>query len=127
MEGKTMALLVVEDDEEMRNLLCDELSSEGYQIQEARTGEEAIAAAARSKLHLIITDLRMPGGGVKYIDRLRGSASQCPIVVMTAFGDERTRAELMQAGATAYFSKPVRISELKATVRTLIETHRPRG
>jgi DNA-binding response OmpR family regulator len=120
---KKVALLVVEDDPEMRSLLCDELWSEGYQLRQARNGEEALQAVQRSVPTLIITDLRMPSGGMAYISRLRALASHCPIIVITAFGDEKTRAEVMQAGATAYFNKPVRISELKATVKELVDSH----
>jgi len=122
VETKT-ALLVVEDDLEMRSLLCDELWTEGYQLREARNGEEAIQALLRSMPSLIITDLRVPAGGAAYITRLRAYAPHCPIIVMTAFGDETTRAEVLDAGATAYFNKPVRISELKATVRELVANH----
>jgi len=120
---RKVALLVVEDDQEMRSLLCDELWTDGYQLREARNGDEAIQAVVRSVPSLILTDLRMPGGGVTYISRLRAFAPDCPIIVMTAFGDEATKAEVIRAGATAYFNKPVRISELKATVKELVANH----
>ena len=124
MLEQKVALLVVEDDDEMRSLLCDELWTEGYLLQEARNGEEAIEAAMKAHPNLIITDLRMPGGGMTYISRLRAFAPHCPIVVMTAFGDETTKADVLRAGATAYFNKPVRLSELKAAVKELVASQR---
>lgn len=113
-------LLVVEDDRDMRSLLCDELWGEGYQLQEASTGEEGLAVAMRAAPDLIVTDLTMPSGGFDYVHRLRRCVPGCPIIVMTAFGDAQTRDEAMKNGATAYFDKPVRLSELKATVKHLL-------
>ena len=119
-EKKTAVLLVVEDDQEMRSLLCDEFWSAGYQLREAKDGHEAFTALLASMPDLILTDLRMPAGGAGYINRLRTVAPHCPIIVMTAFGDAKLRAEVLQAGASAYFDKPVRISELKSKVVQLL-------
>jgi DNA-binding response OmpR family regulator len=117
---KTAAVLIVEDDREMRSLLCDEFWSAGYQLREAKDGHEALLAVIESVPDLILTDLRMPAGGADYISRLRTVAPHCPIIVMTAFGDGRLRAEVLEAGASAYFDKPVRMSELKAKVEELL-------
>ena len=119
---KTTVLLVVEDDREMRSLLCDEFWSAGYQLREAKDGDEAFLAVLRSVPDVILTDLRMPAGGADYISRLRTVAPHCPIIVMTAFGDASLRADVLQAGASAYFDKPVRISDLKLKVEELL-TH----
>ncbi len=113
-------LLVVEDDNDMRSLLCDELWDEGYQLREATNGEEGLAAVMRATPDLIVTDLKMPAGGFEYVHRLRLSAPGCPIIVMTGFGDAQTKDEALRNGATAYFDKPVRLSELKATVKLLL-------
>lgn len=121
VKGKTPAvLLVVEDDKDMRSLLCDELWGEGYQLQEASNGAEGLDAVMRAAPDLIVTDLKMPSGGFDYVHRLRRCAPACPIIVMTAFGDAKTKEEALRSGATAYFDKPVRLSELKATVKRLL-------
>lgn len=121
VNGRTPAvLLVVEDDKDMRSLLCDELWGEGYQLREASNGEEGVDAVMRAAPDLIVTDLKMPAGGFDYVHRLRSCAPACPIIVMTAFGDARTKEEALKNGATAYFDKPVRLSELKATVKRLL-------
>jgi CheY-like chemotaxis protein len=118
---KPVVLLVVEDDRDMRSLLCDELSSEGYQLREAATGEEALSAVGKELPDLILTDLKMPSGGLEYVSRLRQAAPGCPIVLMTAFGEQGIRQEAFRRGATAYFDKPVRIAELKATIKRLLD------
>ena len=121
VKGTTPAvLLVVEDDKDMRSLLCDELWGEGYQLREAHNGIEGLEAVMRAAPDLIVTDLKMPSGGFEYVHRLRDCVPACPIIVMTAFGDARTKEEALRSGATAYFDKPVRLSELKATVKRLL-------
>ncbi|WHZ24273.1 MAG: sigma-54 dependent DNA-binding response regulator [Nitrospira sp.] len=118
--GKPAVLLVVEDDTDMRSLLCDELWGEGYQLREAANGEEGLAAVMRAAPDLIVTDLKMLAGGFEYVHRLRTCAPRCPIIVMSAFGDIQTKQAAMKSGATAYFDKPVRLSELKAAVKQLL-------
>jgi len=121
---KTATVLIVEDDGEMRSLLCDEFGSEGYQLREAKDGDEALKVAQQSEVDLILTDLRMPAGGAEYIVRLHALAPHCPIIVMTAFGDAGLRAEVLRAGASAYFDKPVRVAALKQKVEALLSDAR---
>lgn len=121
-KGKAAVLLIVEDDREMLSLLCDEFCGMGYQLREARNGDEAFLAVLQSVPDLILTDLRMPAGGDDYISRLRTVAPRCPIVVITAFGDATLKAQVVKAGANAYFDKPVRIADLKNCVQKLL-TH----
>jgi DNA-binding response OmpR family regulator len=123
-KGKAAVLLIVEDDREMRSLLCDEFCGTGYQLREARNGDEAFLAVLQSVPDVILTDLRMPAGGDDYISRLRTVAPTCPIVVITGFGDPALKAQVLKAGANAYFDKPVRVAELKACVQQLLD-HRP--
>ena len=117
---RTAVVLVVEDDREMRSLLCDEFWGAGYQLREAKDGDEAFLAVLQSVPDLILTDLRMPAGGADYVSRLRTVTPHCPIIVITAFGDAGLRAEVLRAGASAYFDKPVRISDLKLKVEELL-------
>ena len=114
-------MLVVEDDHAMRSLLCDELLDLGYRIIEATDGEEALQRIADFIPDLILTDLRMPAGGLDYVTRLRTLAPACPIILMTAFGDAQTRDQTLQCGITAYFDKPVRISELKTAIYQVLD------
>ena len=64
----------------------------------------------------------MPGiTGLEVTRTVRQEQPQLPIIVMTAFGDAQTKEAEMRSGATAYFDKPVRLSELKATVKQLLD------
>ena len=116
-----VVLLLAEDDPDMRSLLCDELSEMGLRIIEAANGEEVLRYIADQAPTLILTDLRMPAGGMNYVSRLRKSAPDVPIILMTAFGDAKTKAEALGLGVAAYFDKPVRISELKQKVEQLLD------
>ena len=118
---KPATVLIVEDDREMRSLLCDEFCGTGYQLREARDGDDAFLAVLQSVPDLILTDLRMPAGGDDYISRLRTVAPNCPIIVITAFGDATLKAQVVKAGANAYFDKPVRIADLKNCVQQLLD------
>ena len=120
-ERKATVLLIVEDDRDMRSLLCDEFWGTGYQLREARDGDEAFLSVLQSVPDLILTDLRMPAGGDDYVSRLRTVAPHCPIVVITGFGDAALKARVLRAGANAYFDKPVRIADLKVCVQQLLD------
>jgi CheY-like chemotaxis protein len=113
-------LLVAEDDKEMRSLLCDELRDLGCRIVEAGDGNEAIERAREMAPSLILTDLRMPGGGLGYIGRLRIVMPTCPIVLITAFGDPSVKETSQRFGISAYFDKPVRMEELKSSIVRLL-------
>jgi CheY-like chemotaxis protein len=117
----TLSVLVVEDDQAMRSLLCEELSELGYRIIEARDGDEALRQIAKCYPALILTDLRMPAGGLTYVHRLLSLVPRCPIILMTAFGEATTRTEAMQWGVAAYFDKPVRMAEVKGAVQRCLQ------
>ena len=113
-------VLIAEDDHEMRSLLCDELNDLGVFIREAANGDEALRSVLDSRPSLILTDLRMPAGGLDYIARLRTFAPGVPMVLITSFGDPQIKADALALGVEAYFDKPVRLSELKRTIRRLL-------
>ena len=119
-EKKPAVVLIAEDDQEMRSLLCDELCDLGVSIREAADGDEALRLVLDARPALILTDLRMPAGGLDYIARLRTFAPGVPMVLITSFGDPQTKAHALAIGVEAYFDKPVRLGELKGAVRRLL-------
>ena len=115
-----VVLLLAEDDPDMRSLLCDELSEFGLRIVEASNGDQALRYIMDQQPTIILTDLRMPAGGMNYVAGLRKCAPNVPIILITAFGDAKTKAEALALGVAAYFDKPVRISDLKLKVLELL-------
>jgi CheY-like chemotaxis protein len=119
-DRKPAMVLIAEDDKEMRSLLCDELYDLGVSIREAADGDEALRVVLGVRPALILTDLRMPAGGLDYISRLRTFAPGVPIILLTSFGDSKTKADALAIGVAAYFDKPVRLSELRGAIQRLL-------
>ncbi len=119
-DRKPVVVLIAEDDKEMRSLLCDELYDLGVFIREAADGDEALRVVLDVRPSLILTDLRMPAGGLDYISRLRTFAPGVPIILLTSFGDSKTKADALAIGVEAYFDKPVRLSDLRGAVQRLL-------
>ena len=119
-EKNQTVVLIVEDDREMRSLLCDELYDLWVSIRQAVHGDEALRLVLDARPSLILTDLRMPAGGLDYISRLRTFAPGVPMVLITSFGDPQTKADALAIGVEAYFDKPVRLSELRGAVQRLL-------
>src|SRR6185295_1277194 len=121
VQGRNRAVvLIAEDDHEMRSLLCDDLNDLGVFIREAADGDEALRLVLDARPSLILTDLRMPAGGLDYISRLRTFAPGVPMVLITSFGDPQTKADALAIGVEAYFDKPLRLSELRGAVQRLL-------
>jgi DNA-binding response OmpR family regulator len=121
-----VSILVADDDPGMRSLMSDELKEEGYRVIQVSDGLEVLECLTQFRPDLIITDLRMPEGGMSYIARLKATAPQAPVILMTAFGDKETESLAYKWGASAYFNKPVRMGELKKAVRKLLDNNVPR-
>ena len=117
---KNMSVLLIDDDPAMRSLVCDELRDEGFHVISVADGREALNSLNQLSPALIITDLRMPYGGMELVSQFKTTVPHTPIILMTAFGDAKTEAQAYEHGAAAYFNKPVRMSELKTTIRRLV-------
>lgn len=121
-----LRILLAEDDAEMRDLLAAELRRDGYDVIEARNGLELVHAihrfeAARSPLHLVITDVRMPGfDGLEVLEYMRYAELPVPVIVMTAFGDPGTHSSAYRNGARLVFDKPFDLDEMRAAVALIL-------
>ncbi len=114
-------LLVVDDDEEMRDLLRKVLEKEGYHVSGAGDGQEALAVLARGPFDLVVTDMLMPhDGGLELLATLRRVHPTLPVIIVTAFGDWHSYTRALELGAAAFISKPLRMSELIAAVHSAL-------
>ncbi|HNP60903.1 MAG TPA: response regulator [Nitrospirales bacterium] len=121
--GQPCTILVVDDDEAMRKLLVDTLQEKGCQVIESENGTEALNVLKSVVPNVIVTDLKMPGGGFPYLRLLQEVAPRCPIVVMTAYGDSQSKAKALECGVHGYFEKPLRIFDLKAWICQMCLVH----
>ena len=116
-------ILLVDDNQEHRQLVEDYLTAHGYAVHVACNGEEAIALAQAEAPAVVLMDIQMPQmDGLEAIRRLRNDAQlrAVPILALTALAMPEDRERCLAAGATAYLSKPVRLHELLAIVKTLL-------
>ena len=116
-------ILIVDDEQANRRLLEVMLGSEGFQLQTAASGEEALALVAREPPDLILLDVMMPGmDGYAVATALKGNhdTKNIPIIVITALDDREAMMRGLSAGAEDFLSKPVDRAELHARVRNLL-------
>ena len=118
-------LLVVEDDEEMRLFLQEELRERGYRVIGAARGPEALERLGGDPVDAVITDLKMPEmQGDELLAELRARDRDLPVVMITAFGSIDSAVEAIKAGAYHYLAKPFRIEQLLATVENALREKR---
>ena len=114
-DGHQNTVLVVDDDTSILDTVSSILSGEGYDVVSASTGEEALAAVARTKPLVILLDMRMPVmDGWAVARALREQGIKVPIVVMTAAESAKRWAD--EVGAEGYLAKPFGLDELLGTV-----------
>jgi two-component system KDP operon response regulator KdpE len=119
------AILVVDDEPQIRRVLRSTLSSHGYTITEAKTGEEAVECVRKEKPGLILLDVNMPGmSGIEACREIR-RATDAPVIMLTVRGAERDKVLALDAGADDYVVKPFGIEELLARIRAALRRYSP--
>ena len=115
------AILVVDDDAPIRRMLDRTLSAEGYAVETAADGGEALAAVERSTPDLVVLDVGLPGvDGLAVSRRLRAKGLAVPVLLLTARDSVPDRVAGLDAGADDYLVKPFATEELLARVRALL-------
>ena len=116
-------ILVIEDNERNLKLVRDVLRYAGYDVVEARTGEQGVALAKDDPPDLVLMDLQLPGmDGIEALNRLRQTAATraVPVVAVTAFAMKDDRDRALGAGFDGYLEKPVSVRALPEQVRGFI-------
>src|ERR1700730_4616528 len=121
-----MRVLVVEDEVRTAALLRRGLSEEGYAVDVAGDGPEAVWRATEFDYDAVVLDVLLPGlDGFEVCRRLRAGGCWVPVVMLTARGDVADRVRGLDAGADDYLAKPFSFAELCARLRALIRRGRP--
>ncbi len=108
-----LKVLVIDDDETVRDVLRSLFEQKGYETQLAENGEAGIDQLRSEKFDIILTDLIMPGiSGMDVLREVIESKVAIPVIVMTAFGTVQTAVEAMRSGAFDYITKPFNLDEL---------------
>jgi len=110
-------VLVVDDEPAQRDLLGGFAKTLGYQVSEAASGEEALAAIGRQPPDIVLLDVRLPGiNGIETLAKIREAERELPVLLITAFADLRQAVAAMKCGADDYLAKPVDLDELKVAI-----------
>ena len=114
------AILVVEDDVAVRNLMALTLETQGYQYRVARTGGEALIEITTHQPDIMLLDLGLPDmEGIVIIRKVRGWSAM-PIIVISARSEDSDKVEALDAGADDYLTKPFSVDELLARLRVAL-------
>ncbi len=118
-------ILVVDDEPQIRRVMRATLTSQGYVITEAKTGEEALESVRKRRPDLVLLDVNMPGiGGIEACREIR-RVSDAPIIMLTVRNAERDKVAALDAGADDYVVKPFGIEELLARIRSALRRYAP--
>jgi two-component system response regulator MprA len=117
----TVAILVVDDDRRLRRALRRVLVAQGFEVETAEDGVEALAQLRARPFDLVVLDVMMPGrDGVEVCEQLRADGESLPVLMLTARDAVRDRVSGLEAGDDDYLVKPFANEELIARVRALL-------
>ena len=120
-------ILVVDDEEQMRDLLAKVLDRKGYQVAVCSDGLEALAYLEKEPADLVITDVRMPGlSGMEALRAVKELNPDIVVLIMTAFGSIDQAVQAVKEGAYDYINKPFKIEEMLLTVEKALDERRLR-
>ncbi len=113
----SVSILVVDDEEMMRNLLNRILSREGYRVRSAQNGVAALEVLKKEKVDIIVSDMKMPGmNGFELLKIVKKQYPGIGVIIMTAFGDTYTVKDALLLGADEYITKPFKSYEMALVV-----------
>jgi DNA-binding response OmpR family regulator len=113
-------IMVVDDEENIRFLYKEELEDEGFSVELAKNGEEALEKLPDFKPDLITLDIKMPGmNGIEVLKRIREQDRELPIVLCSAYGEYKQ--DFTTWASDAYVVKCADLTELKTTIRRLLK------
>jgi DNA-binding NtrC family response regulator len=120
-------ILVVDDEEQMRDLLAKVLERKGFQTSVCGDGTEALAFLEKEPVDLVVTDVRMPGlGGMEALRAVKELNPDIVVIIMTAFGSIDQAVQAVKDGAYDYINKPFKIDEMLLTIEKALDERRLR-
>lgn len=129
--SKPPVIAIVDDDEAVREALCDLLQVEGLTARPYESGAAFLADERANDCDCLVTDVRMPEiDGLELQHRLRMRGSTLPVIFITSSDDRQARARALECGAVTWFTKPVADQALLGALRTALDgrdAHEPPG
>jgi DNA-binding NtrC family response regulator len=116
--SEAIQILIIDDDEAIRDSMRQVLKKEGFQIQGAQDGQEGLALFQKEHFHTVFLDLKLPGiNGLHVLRQMKHASPETPVVIITGFGTIESAVEAMKIGAFDYIAKPFTPEELRLTIR----------
>lgn len=116
-----MNILIIEDEDQLREQLHSRLSAEGFAVESAADGEEGVYQGKEYPFDIAIVDIGLPGiSGIDVIRQWRQDGKDFPVLILTARGRWQEKVEGLEVGADDYMVKPFEFEELNARLRALI-------
>ena len=114
-------ILIVEDEQDQRELYAAELEDDGYEVHQAANGEIAIKMVDENKYDLVILDIRMPEmDGIEALGKILSAEKKLPVIIYTAYSNYKSN--FMTWTADAYVTKSSNLDELKEKISEILET-----
>lgn len=124
-EAKSLRILVVDDDEQIRGVLCDMLEMDSHETVSCPDAVVALEAFAKNQFDLVITDLGMPGiSGLELADRIHREHPNLPIAMITGWGTQLSKEEVALKGVRTVLSKPFHLKDIRALLEDVIQSRR---
>ena len=118
-------ILVVDDELFVRELLLEFLSTEGYEVSLADSGEKAVALMQTQPADLVLVDLKMPGiDGVETLKQMKKIAPDTLAIIMTGYPTIESSIEALRQGAYDYVVKPFKLNDLKSSIEKALREHK---
>ena len=122
MDGEQVKVLVVDDEEAVRNLLQRILNKAGYDVVTAADGKEALYKVSLGETEVVLLDIHMPGmSGIEVLHKITADSPDYCVIMVTAVTDVDTAVEALKMGAYDYITKPFDRDEVKQKVQQAIE------
>jgi DNA-binding NtrC family response regulator len=117
MLQQSASLLIVDDDLNLRKMLAFVLAKEGYRVEEAINGVDALKKLKGRSFDLVISDIRMPDlNGIELLKKIKSHDQELPVIMITAYATTNDAIEAMKLGAEDYIMKPFSLDELKIII-----------
>ncbi|MCX6558579.1 MAG: sigma-54 dependent transcriptional regulator [Candidatus Aminicenantes bacterium] len=117
MLQQAIHILIVDDDRNLRKMLAFVLAKEGYQVEEAANGVDALKKLKGRNFDLVISDIRMPDlNGIELLKKIKTHDPEIPVIMITAYATTNDAIEAMKLGAEDYIMKPFSLEELKIII-----------
>jgi DNA-binding NtrC family response regulator len=124
MENK-VHIMVVDDEEIVRDSLTSWLEEDGYHVEAVESGKKALERLSARSWDLLLVDLKMPGmDGIQLMDEVHKTAPDMLVIIMTAYATVDTAVKAMKKGAYDYFVKPFNPDDISLTIRKIVDHHK---